>query len=361
MEREDTFVAGTRRHGARSCALVASLLIASCGTTLTARHGLHASADGVEVRAVSIVRNAAHDLLVIDVHNDSGDDVAVHPGRASLRSGYAPSASAREPSPGADVAVGVGNAVVEGARVGGAVTGSEPGALAGGAAGLLVALPIAAVIVAVDQASRPPALLVPGSSARYALTFDARLDQAPYSLDVRGMLGLDAPALAAVPIVEPGDPHLGYAAPETSPWVFALGLRAGYVGILTGTQAQDGNFGIDVGIGLRMGDLVEAFVVLTPLFPQAGLDIRFHPRVSADLDVVPFVGYGYEYQPFSGTSFHRTYMGVELMFLAVTNEAFGWAVPSAEVGVFAEAGPVFVDARSIGVLAEGGVRFHAHL
>ncbi|WP_281318814.1 hypothetical protein [Polyangium sp. y55x31] len=313
----------------------------------------------------------------VDVHvvNEGKTPIHIEPERIEVALlGTDGKAPLKRPDPESIVSGDpVGDVVVAGAKAGSAVGGAGSpggpggsGSVAGGAVGATVGLAAAAVVLfplaiyaIVDAAvQKGEKDLDPGEGGTYRLTLPrAPIESgAPYVLRLHPAVHAPADAIEPLPLVNPGKPHLGYGPPADSTWVFVARIGGGVIHrepvaaglggfeIFTGPQFGRFSFGLSAMIGAG----------------SIGGEVRYRFDPTKALAIVPFAGYGW--YPIAGivglNAGHGGRVGAELQVALGEVTRFGWARSGGRMGIFANAGPVYVRVLdSVGFAAQGGLTF----
>lgn len=184
--------------------------------------------------------------------------------------------------------------------------------------------------------------LDPGESGTYRL----ELDGAPiengghYALRFDRALSVPAGTLEPLPIVRPGTPKLGYAAPSEPTFIFVgrLGGGAFRQGPITG-----GLGGLELYFGPQFGRFsVGAYAMLG--VGSVGGELRYRLEPARWVSIVPFAGYGYYHivGVLGLMAGHGPRAGLEVDFSLGDVNHFGSARSRGRIGFYAHAGPAFM-------------------
>lgn len=165
-------------------------------------------------------------------------------------------------------------------------------------------------------------------------------DGQPYALMLGEALGFRVEH--TLPLVRPGQAHLGYLPPTEATWIFAG--RAGG-GAIRRAPVTAGLGGFEIFIGRQIGRFAfGGFGTLGAGAWGGEMRLRFEP--AKVVSIVPFFGYGY--YPIVGylgfNAGHGPRWGFELQFSTGDIEHFGYARNLTKVGIYALSGPVFLNA-----------------
>ncbi len=180
-------------------------------------------------------------------------------------------------------------------------------------------------------------------------------DGKPYALMLGEALGFRAD-LPPLPLIRPGQAHLGYLPPTDATWIF-VGRLGG--GMIRNGPVFGGIGGFEIFIGRQMGRFAfGGFGTLGAGAWGGEMRLRFEP--AKVLSLVPFFGYGY--YPIVGylgfNAGHGPRWGLEVQFSTGNNVHFGYARNLTKVGLYALGGPVFLNAiDGVAVAGQVGLSF----
>ena len=254
--------------------------------------------------------------------------------------------------------VAVGSPVegaIAGARLGSSLSlgSGRTGGVAGGAAGAVAGAGLTAgaltpvlVYVIIDRAIEEARKnLGPGEAATYAFDLGAeRLDSGRrYVLVLDDALGLAPGTIAPLPLCQVELPHAGYGPPSALEWILVGRVGGGSIHEGTSTGAVGG---LELFLGPQWGRLaVGAHLMLGA--GSVGGEVRFHLALTRWLSLVPSVSYDYYFLAgvFGFGVGHGPRGGLEVQFPFGWLTRMGWSRPGVFVGLYGQAGPVFLRER----------------
>lgn len=267
--------------------------------------------------------------------------------------------------------VAVGSPVegaIAGARLGSGMSlgSGRTGGVAGGAVGATVGLGVAVVAltpvlvyVAIDRAVEEARKnLGPGQAATYAFNLGTeRLDSGRrYVLVLDDGLGLAPGVIAPLPLCRVELPHVGYGPPSALEWILVVRLGGGSIheGSTTGALG-----GLEFFLGPQWGRVAVGAHLMVGAGSVGG-EVRYDLEVASWLSLVPSVSYDYYFLAgeFGFAVGHGPRGGLELQFPFERLTRLGWSRPGVYVGVYGQAGPVFLRERdAVGRELQFGLTF----